>query len=814
MKKHPILKLVLKIAGGLFLFLIVAYIGIAVYVSINKKEILQSITAQLNDKINGSLTIEKMEPELLRGLPGISFSLSNVLVRDSLWNTHHKDLLKAKDIYVAIDVWALLKGTIRIRDVNIHKADICIFIDRAGYSNTSIFTQKRKTGKVDNDIRLNHLNFTEVTFVFENNSKSKLFRFDIAKLKMELKYAPGSWKATVGINTLVKDMSFNTGKGSFIKNKRLVAGLNMEYDKDKDQLTIPQQNIKIGSENIGIGGHFAFATKPITFLLNITASKILFKNARPLLTQSIAAKLNTIDFLKPVDIAASIAGRFSYPDTPLVKVSWHIKDNTFLTPAGDIACSFSGSFINELVPGMGHNDINSGIALSRFEGTWQEIPVKADTVRITNLKYPVLEGKFTSRFPLVRLNPILGDNIFHFDAGTADIDLIYKGGIEDDDTTAPYIYGTVKVAGSSVSYVPRSLDFTDVAATLKFTGSDLLIEGVKVRKGTNVLNMDGSILNFLNLYYAAPDKIWLDWNIKSPQIDLNEFKVFLAQRKSQAVRSGKSRYARINKLSGQLDQALEESNVHMMLDVKKVIYKRFTANDINAEINLMKKGIKLQNISLKHAGGSLKITGEMQQQGPVNQVSIKANVDNVDVSKFFYAFDNFWQEKLTDKNVKGTLSTAVNVTGKIQDNGQIVPKSFVGTASFELKNGELSQFEPLMDISKFIFRKRHLEQVTFNTIKNKFDIKGDKITIYPMRIESSAINMSVAGIYALTTGTDIKIDVQLRNPKKDELIDDNNADDNALKGALLHLRAVDDDSGKVSIKWDVLNRSGKSGRKK
>ena len=132
MKKHPILKLVLKIAGGLFLFLIVAYIGIAVYVNVNKKEILQSITTQLNDKINGSLTIEKMEPELLRGLPGISFTLSNVLVRDSLWSTHHIDLLKAKDIYVAIDVWALLKGTIRIRDVNIHKADIYIFIDTAG----------------------------------------------------------------------------------------------------------------------------------------------------------------------------------------------------------------------------------------------------------------------------------------------------------------------------------------------------------------------------------------------------------------------------------------------------------------------------------------------------------------------------------------------------------------------------------------------------------------------------------------------------------------------------------------------------------
>lgn len=86
-----------------------------------------------------------------------------------------------------------------------------------------------------------------------------------------------------------------------------------------------------------------------------------------------------------------------------------------------------------------------------------------------------------------------------------------------------------------------------------------------------------------------------------------------------------------------------------------------------------------------------------------------------------------------------------------------------------------------------------------------------------MYIESSALNMHVEGIYALgNTGTDLNIDMPLRNPKKDELVEnDEIRHERNMKGIVLHLKAVDDEDGKLKIKWNRGNdkRTPKTGKK-
>jgi len=74
-------------------------------------------------------------------------------------------------------------------------------------------------------------------------------------------------------------------------------------------------------------------------------------------------------------------------------------------------------------------------------------------------------------------------------------------------------------------------------------------------------------------------------------------------------------------------------------------------------------------------------------------------------------------------------------------------------------------------------------------------------------IESSAINMKVAGVYATgSTGTDINVDIPLRNPGKDELIDNTELrQERNMKGITLHLKAKSGDDGKVKIVWNRKN---------
>lgn len=137
------LKISLIVVVSLVLLVILLWLGLAAYVHFNKKSILEDVTAQLNENLNGKLTVEDMDPTLIRGFPGVAISLENVLLRDSLWSVHKKDLLRAKTIYVSVNAISVLKGAPKIRDVNIKDAIIYLFVDSTGYSNANIFKLKQ-----------------------------------------------------------------------------------------------------------------------------------------------------------------------------------------------------------------------------------------------------------------------------------------------------------------------------------------------------------------------------------------------------------------------------------------------------------------------------------------------------------------------------------------------------------------------------------------------------------------------------------------------------------------------------------------------
>jgi hypothetical protein len=141
----------------------------------------------------------------------------------------------------------------------------------------------------------------------------------------------------------------------------------------------------------------------------------------------------------------------------------------------------------------------------------------------------------------------------------------------------------------------------------------------------------------------------------------------------------------------------------------------------------------------------------------------------------------------------------------ISEQGKLLTKSLTGSVIFDLKNGALVNFEPVKSAGKFAFPFRNLDNITFSNLNGKFDIDGEKVTINPMQISSSLINMDIAGVYSMGSGTNIVLDVPLRNPKKDQdITDKRQIKERRMKGIVLHLLATDGEDGKIKIK---LNRN-------
>ncbi|WP_379089050.1 hypothetical protein [Pedobacter sp. UC225_65] len=152
--------------------------------------------------------------------------------------------------------------------------------------------------------------------------------------------------------------------------------------------------------------------------------------------------------------------------------------------------------------------------------------------------------------------------------------------------------------------------------------------------------------------------------------------------------------------------------------------------------------------------------------------------------------------------MKGYLSAKVNASGSITEKGDIVKRSMYGQVIFNLSNAALVGFEPIEKVGKFAFPNRDLSNIAIEKLDGTLTLNGDKINISPMQVNSSVLNFNVKGVYGLSNGTNIAMDIPLRNPKKDEKITDKEEKQLArMKGIVLHLKAIEED-GKLKIRWN------------
>ena len=796
------LRILLISTGSLIGLVIILWLILALVIRNNKKAILEEISSQLGSRINGTLVIRDMDPSLIRSFPNVSITLKDVSLQDSLFEQHKRPLLAIKEVYVKVNTLAILHKEVDIKEVKLKGGNISIYTDTTGYSNTYLFkgdSTKKKTGKQPT---FRYFSMEDIQFSMENLQKLKHFHFDIHTLSGEMDYESIGWTCNLNTDMHIRNLEFNTTKGSFAQNKVLQSDLTLQYLSASKTLRIPPQILQFDKQPVSFGGEFNFSQQPTAFTLEIKADQIPFRQAASLLTPAISHKMDSIDFEKPIDVHADIRGHMKFRDTPYVRVTWDVKDNILTAKAVTLErCSFNGAFLNEVQVGMGHNDANSRLSLFNFKGEYDSIPVTSDTLRIINLQKPVLTGRFKSKFPLTRLTHIVGAHLFEFTKGEAEVDLEYAGTWNPKDTVPGFVNGIIQIKDGAFTYVPRNQTFQQCLATLDFTGQDLYFRNIRLQSGSSAVTMEGNIRNILNFYFAAPEKITLDWSIHSSMINLNEFQSFFGKRRKHVSKKHPVHHAK-PRIMKQLDVVLEACSVNMNVALEKVKYRQFTAGNVKANIQLSQTGVKLDNAVLQAAGGQINFNGAIFNASNGNdRFTVDARVNKVQVDQLFRAFENFGQDGIQAKNLKGVFSATAKIGGGMKEDASIKPHTMFGSVTFDLNKGALVGFEPLEKLGKFIFRKRDMSNITFENMHNTLDIKGSKIVIHPMVIASSVLNIQLEGTYGMPKGTDIQMKVPLRNPKNDELAGDAvELTKKQKKGIVVNLRAVDGDDGKVKFK--------------
>ncbi|GEO11462.1 AsmA-like C-terminal region-containing protein [Segetibacter aerophilus] len=817
MKKF--LRYTLKGLAIFFGVLVLVYTVAYVYIVAKKKDIISQIKEQVADKLNGEVQIGDISLGFLAQFPRISIKLENVSIKDTLFNQHKHPFFEAQRVYASIGVVNLIKRNNPLNAIQIENGNLYVYTDTSGYTNSYLLAPKSATGKVDKPstakTEIQSVKFINVRLILDDKRKKKLYDFAVKKVTCRINNSDSLLTLKTSNNILIHNFALNTDFGSYVHETQMDGNFSVAFIKSRKQLNFENIEIRFKNHPFTLSGTFSFTQAP-TFALKISTKDINYEEAKALLTPKIATALSLVKIEKPVDeVFADISGPLNGGD-PLVNIKWKLEDNNVQSPFASFAdCSLEGSFTNELIAGLPRKDPNSRLQFHNFKGDFEGLKVTSENIYIDNLVYPMINADIKTNFNLTQLNSLLGSRTLDLHEGKGLLDVTYSGPLAHNSNRNTALTGKLSFSDGVIMYHPRNLPMTNVSGNIIFKKTDVYVTEFKGNVQGNKLVMSGSGKNLLALMNTSPGKILLDWNIYSPSLNLNSLTSLFKQRASAARTSaGKSK---LGSTAKNVDEIVDQANLRLNIKADKLSFNKFTASEVKASIGLINENWILNNVSLQHAGGSMSISGSLlAKNSRFYGSSIKVNMHNVDVNKVMYAFNDFGQDGISHENLRGKLTSTVDVTMNLDRDLKGTPQDIVGYVDFSLKQGALLNYAPMEKIQQVAFKKRNFSEIYFAELKDRLDIKNKEIFLHRMEIQSTVLTLYVEGIYSIVgTNTDIGIQIPLSNLKKrdgDYTPENKGADSKG--GASIFVRGRPGPDGNVQFKLDLFKKLRKKDKDK
>lgn len=783
--------------------IVLLWLVLLVYVNANEKRLIGRLTTVVEKRTKGPAEIGGLSVSFIRTFPMLSLQLSDVLIRDSLYPVHQKNLLKASAVYLRVSIPGLITGNLPVGRVIIDRGEINIISDTAGNSNEYVL--KSGSRSENETFGMPDLLMRHMTINYEAPERNKHYHALVRSLRCNNKEKKDRLEFDIKMSLLVKNLSFNTVKGAYLKEKLVDGNFELVYLPSSKEIVLDNIRLDLDDHPFYFTGKFSTDKTAADFDLTIRSNNILYRTATSFLTEKLQKKLNQYSLTKPIAFTVKLSGKTARQSVPAINVEMEVKNNEVITPRGAFDnCSFTGVYSNEKFKGKPRTDENSILQFSDFRGRWENIVISSKKILISDLIHPFLECDIASDVDMKSLNSLTGSSTIQFERGKTNINVVFKGPVAGNDSIASNINGTVDIFDASVRYLPRNFLLSSFNGSLRFNDNDLVVKKITATTGKTKLDMNGSARNFLSLLNVSPEKLLLTWNISSPALHLEDFKSFLSKAPSK---KSERKEAKFQAAASKIDKMFSDGDMIIRLESPVMDYKTFRATDVTASVLMKPLEITFEKVQLKHANGSMEVSGSLKNGEQYNPVTLKTVMRDIDVPLLFTAFDNFGQDAVTYKNLKGRLSANINFNTAVNNNAKLISDASEGSIHFLLENGELNNFEPLLEISRKAFKKQDFSQIRFADVKNRLEVKGTTFIVNTMDIRSTALNFVVEGIYDVKKGTDMSIRFPLNNLTRSQANTDISDGGRSRKGVTLRLRVKTGDDGKLKVSWDPFRRS-------
>ncbi|MFN8349016.1 MAG: AsmA-like C-terminal region-containing protein [Spirosomataceae bacterium] len=768
-----------------------------------RDQLFKYLVAQINDNINGHFTAENFHFTPFSNGIGFSFTLYNVHLQDSAYARHRRELLFLQRLTVQVDARQLLKKQFQVRSVCFKNGKINLFTEANGYSNLSVFGKKNTSSakkEVDSTFkqrflgRLREVCADNVEFSLQDSLRHKNIAFTMNELTNHVQLKDTLWELNLKGSVYFEGLTFHTKRGAFLEKKPTELDLYMVFNPKNSQLSVDPSLVQVNEDRFGMKGKVAFVGNG-RLQLEITTDTIAALRALTIIPKRLAQRIAKFEIWPVVTATVRLDGPLRGGDNPRVIIDFQTKSFQYNSPIGLLSeLIATAHFTNQSDTSQAPDDRNSRISVPKVQGLlYGAIPMHT-CFTIADLEDPqvVMEGNFNAN--LAHCNSLFDENKVQLRSGRLLVNYSYNGKMAPifDDTTNRLngkLLGKATLVNGAFSYLPQRINFTRMNSIIRFNEKEVEIPFLHLNHQKNKIRISGKISGLLPYAFNSSDKVIGDMSIYTPDLGLDWVRTYHTPPKKRSKKQ----------LTDIIDKIFARLELKTLLIADKVHYRKFQAENVKGRLYFSEQSLKCENVKMQAFGGDFQVTGGLENfDRPVHRLYAAGRVNNADVQKVFYAFDNFGQTTISDHNLSGSLSTTFSYSSQLKSDFSLLPATMNGQLSLEISDGELNHFEPLKRIQRLFFKRRDFDNVRFENLKNRFVLQGQELNMSQMKVASSVLTFFVGGTYSFRDKTDLLVQIPLsnlkRNPDETEL--------QSLDGSNFLIRAVDE-NGEMKLKYDL-----------
>lgn len=777
----------MKIARFIAIILIilsVLTVATVITAKIYEKKLGPIVIKNINEQLGSEIVVSDVKFSILKKFPNASFVLINVYVKPNSnfisnhsFKTYNTDtLLKASSVFLEFNVVDLIKKHYNIKSIEVINATVNILIDKNGLENYSVWT-KTKESDDELSIDLQNLTIKNLDLLFINQFKKYHAKARVKQLCIQGNFKKETStliaKGDVDINSLkINDINYKLNKN---------CSFNLNILKDTEKLQIENSFIQISGIRFNTKGEYNFTNEAYCDFI-ITADNTELNSLIHLLPKTQLKKLKNYAIYGNFSFITKIKGNISKKVNPEINVDFNLTNGSFLNNKTNIILnnlSLKGAFTNGnrktlTTSTIYLKDVNFNIDSSTFSGNYS----------ITNFMHPLIKIYSQINVDLSQVNDFFQFDTIKTVSGKLRSTLWFEGKFTDIKTPTHSEIQNIKLSGesfiknASLAFINSKYLFENINAKVIYANTDLRISHLIFQEDYNKFNIEGLILNFFPFLFFENEKIFIDVNFNSANLELDRY--FTKQ----------ENLSKEDSLSINLPENISFS---IGLNIGTFDFSKFKAKNIKSILHYSNKVFSIENFSFLSMNGRASGNGELREINQMLEFKVESNFDNIDIRKMFYSFNNFGQQFIIDQNLKGQINGTIKFSGVWDNKLNPIEDKFFAEGDLTVNNGELIDFEPMQQLSKFA-EVEELKLVKFSQLKNTIYIKERKVIIPDMQIISTAFNLGIAGEHTFDNEINYHINLLLsevlskkfrKRKKKDEEF--TNIEDDGLGRSTLFL---------------------------